>query len=81
MQYLDYIVYILARKFAKRTVEDQKRIFKSWGVLGDWKNCYTTYSTDYIKTQLRLFYKLYKKNLIYRDIKPIHWSPSSRFIF
>lgn len=29
--------------------------------------------------QLRQFFKLYKKNLIYRDFKPVFWSPSSRY--
>lgn len=68
-----------ARNFANKTVEEQKTVFKSWGVIGDWKNAYMTFSPEYVKIQLRLFYKLYKKNLIYRDIKPIYWSPSSRY--
>ncbi|KAJ8969178.1 hypothetical protein NQ314_001881 [Rhamnusium bicolor] len=67
-----------ARKFAEKTIEKQKEIFKSWGVIGDWKNSYTTYSVDYVKIQFRQFYKMYEKNLIYRDVKPIYWSPSTR---
>lgn len=46
--------------------------------MGDWKNFYTTYDKSYIKTQFCQFFKLYKKNLIFRDYKPIYWSPSSR---
>jgi isoleucyl-tRNA synthetase len=53
-------------------------IFKSWGILGDWTNHYATYDANYIKVQFKIFHKLYQKNLIYRDIKPIYWSPSSR---
>ncbi|CAH1156158.1 unnamed protein product [Phaedon cochleariae] len=67
-----------ARNFAMKTVEDQKKVFKSWGVIGDWDNSYRTYTADYVKSQLHLFFKLYKKNLIFRDVKPIYWSPSSR---
>ncbi|KAJ8925130.1 hypothetical protein NQ315_001312 [Exocentrus adspersus] len=67
-----------ARSFAHKTVQEQQAVFKSWGVIGDWKNAYTTDSVDYVKTQFRLFYKLYEKKLIYRDVKPIHWSPSTR---
>lgn len=54
--------------------------FQSWGVLGDWKNeqnLYKTYSPEYIKNQLQMFYKLYEKGLIYVDRKPVFWSPSS----
>ncbi|XP_072393391.1 isoleucine--tRNA ligase, mitochondrial [Diabrotica undecimpunctata] len=67
-----------ARNFAKEAIEEQKKIFMSWGVIGDWKHSYTTFSKDYMKLQLRQFFKLYKKNLVYRDIKPVHWSPSSQ---
>nr|XP_023020120.1 isoleucine--tRNA ligase, mitochondrial-like [Leptinotarsa decemlineata] len=67
-----------AKTFAEKTIEVQKKTFQSWGVLGDWKNSYKTYTVDYVKTQLRQFYKLYKKELVYRDVKPVHWSPSSR---
>ncbi|XP_060534697.1 isoleucine--tRNA ligase, mitochondrial [Cylas formicarius] len=66
-----------ARNFAKTTVEEQKSVFKSWGILGDWDNAYTTYSVDYVANQFRQFFKLYEKGLVYRAIKPIHWSPSS----
>ncbi|KAJ3663117.1 hypothetical protein Zmor_007426 [Zophobas morio] len=67
-----------ARKFAEDTIQEQKEIFKSWGILGDWKKFYATYCPDYVKVQIKLFNKLYNKNLIYRDVKPIYWSPSSR---
>nr|CAI5832646.1 unnamed protein product [Callosobruchus analis] len=67
-----------ARQFAENTIKDQMQAFKSWGVVGDWKNSYQTFNKDYVKTQFRIFHKLYQKNLVYRDIKPIYWSPSSR---
>ncbi|CAH1989563.1 unnamed protein product [Acanthoscelides obtectus] len=67
-----------ARHFAEKTIKEQMKAFKSWGVIGDWKNTYQTFNQDYVKTQFRIFHKLYQKNLVYRDIKPIHWSPSSR---
>jgi isoleucyl-tRNA synthetase len=73
-----YLQHFLARKFAKTTIKDQMEIFKSWGILGDWTNHYATYDANYIKVQFKIFHKLYQKNLIYRDIKPIYWSPSSR---
>ncbi|XP_045462835.1 isoleucine--tRNA ligase, mitochondrial isoform X2 [Harmonia axyridis] len=69
---------ISARNFAENTIKHQKEIFNSWGILGDWNNIYTTHNPNYIKNQLRQFYKLYTKNLIYRDTKPIYWSPSTK---
>ncbi|XP_071454939.1 isoleucine--tRNA ligase, mitochondrial [Hetaerina americana] len=72
-------IRIKARKFAKDAVSVQKKAFKSWGITADWENgCYFTYNADYIKTQLRLFSTMYEKGYIYRDLKPVYWSPSSR---
>lgn len=68
-----------ARKFVKEVVHNQKAIFKSWGIMADWENgCYFTYSKPYVQNQLQQFYKLYQKGLIYRDLKPVYWSPTSR---
>ncbi|KAJ8664842.1 hypothetical protein QAD02_006504 [Eretmocerus hayati] len=69
-----------ARKFAEETVTKQRQVFASWGVMADWKDsgCYLTNNTSYVKNQLHQFLTLFKKNLVYRDFKPVHWSPSSR---
>ncbi|KAJ8985159.1 hypothetical protein NQ317_012811 [Molorchus minor] len=66
------------RNFAQQAMVRQEERFKSWGVIGDWKNAYTTYSPDYVKTQFRQFLKLYNKKLIFRDVKPVYWSPSTK---
>lgn len=70
-----------ARQFAAETLIKQKNEFESWGVTADWDspNCtYQTFDAKYIKNELELFYKLYEKKLIYRDLKPVYWSPSSK---
>lgn len=47
--------------------------------MADWdKNCYFTFDKDYIKNQLQQFNSLFEKGLVYRDVKPVFWSPSSR---
>lgn len=49
--------------------------------MADWENAdaiYRTLDSTYICNQLNLFYKLYEKELIYRDLKPVYWSPSSK---
>ncbi|XP_060879352.1 isoleucine--tRNA ligase, mitochondrial [Metopolophium dirhodum] len=68
-----------ARKYASKEIEKQKTVFKSWGILADWENnCYYTYDKKYVQNQIQQFFKLYKKGLIYRDLKPVYWSPSSK---
>lgn len=67
-----------ARKFADNAIDEQRNVFESWGVTGDWNNAYYTYTIPYVKNQLRQFLKLYEKNLVYRDYKPVYWSPSSQ---
>lgn len=73
-------VFLLARKFAEEAICKQRQVFTSWGVMADWKEngCYFTHNINYVKNQFRQFYNLYKKNLIYRDFKPVFWSPSSK---
>lgn len=70
-----------AREFAEQTVQKQKQAFKSWGVLGDWENSYMTCRSSYIENQMEQFYNLYESGLVFRDIKPVYWSPSSRYYF
>ncbi|KAB1258534.1 Isoleucine--tRNA ligase; mitochondrial [Camelus dromedarius] len=67
-----------ARSFAKAAVEKQKSAFIRWGIMADWNNCYYTFDGRYEARQLRLFYQMYDKGLIYRSYKPVFWSPSSR---
>lgn len=69
-----------AKKYAKEAIEKQKEAFSSWGVVADWKKsgCYFTNSTSFVTNELRQFINLYEKGLVYRDFKPVHWSPSSR---
>lgn len=70
-----------AKKFATETLEKQKKSFESWGVTGSWNDplqTYRTFDESYIKNQLKMFYKMYKRGLIYRDLKPVYFSPSSK---
>ncbi|KAF7994167.1 hypothetical protein HCN44_011436 [Aphidius gifuensis] len=70
----------LAREYAKQETKKQQQEFISWGVMADWQDtgCYFTNETSYVCNQLKQFINLYEKKLIYRDFKPVHWSPSSR---
>lgn len=67
-----------ARKLATKTIEEQKRGFKEWAVMGDWDNAYKTMERGFELRQLEVFKAMFEKGLIYRQNKPVHWSPSSR---
>jgi len=69
-----------AKKFAEKTIEKQKSDFRKWGILADWNGqhgCYFTYNNSYEALELKYFYEMFKSGLIYRDLKPVYWSPSS----
>ncbi|KAL1898557.1 isoleucine-tRNA ligase [Sporothrix stenoceras] len=68
----------IARDLASRTVIEQMEEFRSFGVMADWDNRWTTMDPEYEVRQLQLFQKLVQKGLIYRKYKPVYWSPSSR---
>ncbi|KAF1913606.1 isoleucyl-tRNA synthetase-like protein [Ampelomyces quisqualis] len=67
-----------ARELATLTIEEQKRGFKEWAVMGDWDNAYKTMERGFEIRQLEVFKTMFEKGLIYRQNKPVHWSPSSR---
>lgn len=67
-----------ARELATKTVEDQKAGFRAWGIMADWKNPWRTMDKSFEMRQLEVFKEMVKKGLIYRQYKPVYWSPSSQ---
>ena len=67
-----------AKEFALKTVEEQRESFKRYGVWGDWEHPYLTLSPEYEAAQIGVFGEMMLKGYIYRGLKPVHWSPSSR---
>ncbi|KAF2752186.1 isoleucyl-tRNA synthetase-like protein [Sporormia fimetaria CBS 119925] len=67
-----------ARQLATETIEQQKKGFKEWAVMGDWDNAYKTMEKGFEIRQLEVFKKMFDRGLIYRQFKPVYWSPSSR---
>ena len=67
-----------ANAYAKKQIDNQKEGFKRWGVWGDWENPYLTLLKDYEAAQIGVFGKMFLNGYIYRGLKPVHWSPSSR---
>jgi isoleucyl-tRNA synthetase len=67
-----------ARDFALATVEQQRQDFKRYGVWGDWEHPYMTLKPEYEAAQIGVFGQMVLKGYIYRGLKPVHWSPSSK---
>ena len=68
----------LARSLASSTVEKQQKQFQQWGIMADWKNRWTTMDKEFEIEQLEVFKKMVGRDLIYRQFKPVYWSPSTR---
>ena len=67
-----------ARDFALKTMEEQREGFKRYGVWGNWDSSYLTLNPEYEAAQIGVFGQMALKGYIYRGLKPVHWSPSSR---
>jgi isoleucyl-tRNA synthetase len=67
-----------AAGFAKETINKQREGFKTYGVWADWEHPYVTLDPAYEAAQIGVFGKMFLKGFIYRGLKPVYWSPSSR---
>lgn len=67
-----------AKDFALSAVNDQRESFKRYGVWGDWEHPYLTLKPAFEAAQIGVFGQMVLKGYIYRGLKPVHWSPSSR---
>jgi len=67
-----------ARDWALEQVEQQKRGFQRWGIWAEWDQPYLTLDPAYEAAQIGVFGRMAKAGHIYRGLKPVHWSPSSR---
>jgi isoleucyl-tRNA synthetase len=67
-----------AKEFGLAAVDDQRNSFKRYGVWGDWDHPYLTLKPEYEAAQIGVFGEMVLKGYIYRGLKPVHWSPSSK---
>ncbi|CAH7689109.1 isoleucyl-tRNA synthetase [Phakopsora pachyrhizi] len=69
-----------ARKTAEEGVKLQTEEFKRLSILADWDNAWRTMDHKFEIKQLELFEEMLKDELIYRQRKPVFFSPSSRTV-
>jgi len=67
-----------AAAYARKQVDGQMAGFKRWGIWADWDHPYLTLQKEYEAAQIEVFGTMALKGHIYRGLKPVHWSPSSR---
>ena len=67
-----------ARTLAEEAMRGQKADFQRWGIMADWDMAYKTMDVEYEANQLEVFGEMVRKGLIFRALKPVHWSPSSK---
>jgi len=67
-----------AAAYARKQVDGQMKGFQRWGIWADWEHPYLTLQKSYEAAQIKVFGKMLLKGHIYRGLKPVHWSPSSR---
>ena len=67
-----------AHTYALEQVEGQKAGFRRWGIWADWDQPYLTLQKSYEAGQIGVFGAMVLAGHIYRGLKPVHWSPSSR---
>jgi isoleucyl-tRNA synthetase len=61
-------------KYASKYVKVQSKQFQELGVFGDFENPYLTFKPRYEAGILEVFAELVGKGLVYKQLKPIHWS-------
>jgi len=62
------------KKYASKYIEIQSQQFQEIGVFGDFENPYLTFKPQYEAGILEVFGELVDKGLVYKQLKPIHWS-------
>ncbi|HVT87311.1 MAG TPA: isoleucine--tRNA ligase [Tepidisphaeraceae bacterium] len=64
----------LCYEYARKYVDIQSKQFQRLGILGDWDRPYLTMSPDYEAATLEVFARFVENGLVYKQLKPVHWS-------
>jgi len=63
----------MCRSFAGKFVGIQRNQFRRLGIFGEWDNPYLTMNPGYEAKIIQVFGELWKKGLVYKALKPVHW--------
>jgi len=62
------------KEYASKYVKIQGKQFQQLGVFGDFEKPYLTFKPSYEAGIMEVFAELVEKGLVYKQLKPIHWS-------
>jgi len=60
--------------YAQKYVDIQSTQFQRLGILGEWNDPYLTMKPTYEASTLEVFAKFVEAGLVYKQLKPVHWS-------
>ncbi|MCL1907970.1 MAG: isoleucine--tRNA ligase [Holophagaceae bacterium] len=66
------------RAYAQKWIDVQRTGFQRLGVFGAWNDPYITMAPAYEASVVRLFAKLFKRGIVTRKLKVVHWSYGAR---
>jgi isoleucyl-tRNA synthetase len=61
-------------QYAQKYVDIQSTQFQRLGILGEWNDPYLTMKPTYEASTLEVFAKFVEAGLVYKQLKPVHWS-------
>ena len=64
----------LCHEHAEKFIAVQSEQFQRLGILGDWREPYATMRPAYEAQTLEVFAKFVEHGLVYKQLKPVHWS-------
>ncbi len=67
-------IRLRCQSYADKFVRLQSSQFEQLGILGQFEDPYITMSPQYESAVLEVFAQLVEQDLVYRQLKPVHWS-------
>ena len=68
----------LCREYAEKFQKVQSEQFQRLGVIGEFDRPYITMSPRYESAVMEVFARLAEQGLVYKQLKPVHWSIENR---
>jgi len=68
----------LCTEYAEKYVDVQRIQFQRLGVIGQFEDPYLTMDPSYEAASLEVFARLVEQGLVFRQLKPVHWSIENR---
>ncbi len=68
------VIRKICKEYAEKFVALQRDQFKRLGVMGEFENPYITMAPQYEGDALEVFAKLIERGLVFKQLKPVHWS-------